>query len=199
MESGVILKSIEIRGLHGMYDYTIQFNKDLTILYGENGSGKTMILHIIANIINADFERFQHLEFESIKLEASSTTIEISSRVERFDKSVFVSVSGATWRIGDGKEDSSLLRQLVWSYFRFPVTYLPAFRTILEAVSRNRSLLDSEVMKVEIDKIRSFEVDRASSQDSGESSQNIEIEGGEFFESSWRNSVKTVLCRSWFG
>src|SRR5947209_740361 len=55
-----------VLGLHGQFDYKIQFKAGLTILHGKNAAGKTTLLHIITNLIEGDIERFLHVAFESI-------------------------------------------------------------------------------------------------------------------------------------
>jgi predicted ATP-binding protein involved in virulence len=62
------LKSIKIQKLFGLFDYNIELNnaKDLTILTGPNGYGKTTILNIIYNFFNQRFFYFQKLNFELI-------------------------------------------------------------------------------------------------------------------------------------
>lgn len=64
-----MLKSISIKKLHNRYDYNIVFNKDLTLLYGSNGCGKTTILNIISIIITGKFYQLYKYQFESIVLE----------------------------------------------------------------------------------------------------------------------------------
>ncbi len=66
------IKSIELRGIHKRYDLDIEFNSSLNILHGQNGTGKSTLIHIIANIVNCDFIRFAFLDFSSIRLEYSS-------------------------------------------------------------------------------------------------------------------------------
>ena len=44
------LKSIQIKGLFGKYNYAFNFEKDITIWISENGVGKTTILTIIVAI-----------------------------------------------------------------------------------------------------------------------------------------------------
>ena len=43
---GNFVKSIKVKKLHGMYDLNIDFDKDISIIYGSNGKGKTTILNI---------------------------------------------------------------------------------------------------------------------------------------------------------
>ena len=52
----MLLKKIKIKKLHENFDYNLKFNKDINLLYGLNGTGKTTILNIIQNILNVDFE-----------------------------------------------------------------------------------------------------------------------------------------------
>ena len=47
------IKSIQIEGLFGMFNHTIPMHDDhLTIIYGENGIGKTMIFKILERIFD---------------------------------------------------------------------------------------------------------------------------------------------------
>ena len=48
------IESLDIRKLHNLYDYSVQFKPDLTFLYGSNGCGKTTILRVLIGLENAD-------------------------------------------------------------------------------------------------------------------------------------------------
>jgi len=48
------IKRIQVVGIHKRFDIQQSFHPGVNILYGKNGSGKTTILHIIANAINGD-------------------------------------------------------------------------------------------------------------------------------------------------
>lgn len=67
-ESDVIIKSLHIKGLYGKYDYDIEFNEDLTFLYGSNGCGKTTILTILDCIMTGEIDDLLSYEFNNIKL-----------------------------------------------------------------------------------------------------------------------------------
>ncbi len=43
-ETNVIIKRLEIKSLHGIYNYKVNFNDDLTFIFGENGCGKQLFL-----------------------------------------------------------------------------------------------------------------------------------------------------------
>jgi ABC-type lipoprotein export system ATPase subunit len=55
-------------GVHGRFDFDEELHEGINILYGLNGAGKTTFLQIIANILNGDFYRFQHIQFKYIEL-----------------------------------------------------------------------------------------------------------------------------------
>ena len=46
------IEKLEIKNLHKLYNYYVEFNPDLTFLYGTNGCGKTTILNIIEAIVS---------------------------------------------------------------------------------------------------------------------------------------------------
>lgn len=64
------IKSLEITKLHKVYNYNIEFNEDITILYGENGSGKTTILSILESILTTNISNLFAFEFEEIVLKS---------------------------------------------------------------------------------------------------------------------------------
>ncbi|MBH0052021.1 AAA family ATPase [Pseudoalteromonas sp. SWYJZ19] len=66
MKKELCVQKLIIEGLHGVYSYDLDFKSNLNILYGENGSGKSTVLHIIANILNWDFAKFVSLNFQYI-------------------------------------------------------------------------------------------------------------------------------------
>lgn len=63
------IKSMTIKKLHKVYNYDLKFNKDITILYGENGSGKTTILSILETILTARIWELFDINFEQIILQ----------------------------------------------------------------------------------------------------------------------------------
>ena len=67
----IYVKSVELRNIHKRYDLDISFNESLSVLHGKNGTGKSTLLHIIANVANCDFLRFSFIEFDSIKVDYS--------------------------------------------------------------------------------------------------------------------------------
>lgn len=66
--SSMIIKRLEIKELHGLYDYNVSFNDDLTFIYGENGCGKTTILDIVSSIVTGKIYKLSAYDFSTIVL-----------------------------------------------------------------------------------------------------------------------------------
>lgn len=154
------VKSVNVIGLHGQFDFSCNFQEGVNVIYGKNGTGKTTLLHIIANVLNRDFIRFAALEFKQIRVEFStgeSLTIELekilkegllASRPNHYH--YYIRVNGTRinekeicpldldkylnrgiGRISREEEDDA-------SYLNFPnislsSAYFPAFRTAIDA------------------------------------------------------------------
>lgn len=62
------IEKLIIKGLYGYIDKTINFNEDITLLVGINGSGKTSILNIINWILKPSIPNLCVTEFKYIQL-----------------------------------------------------------------------------------------------------------------------------------
>jgi ABC-type cobalamin/Fe3+-siderophores transport system ATPase subunit len=198
MEKQVAIKTVAITGLHGIQNVTASLNPGLNILFGKNGTGKTTLLHILANVIECDIERFCHLHFNTISIdtyEGANITLVKEDGADRRSK-IFVSVNGisaglVTLETGTIPSITELLRE---NLGRRPV-YLPAFRSVLEAITRERyrslRVSEHELRKTEIQKV----IDREK--------QSSRLRRTHFagFGIDQRELVayKTILCREWFG
>lgn len=85
----MIIKKIRIYDLHGEYDYKIDFDEQITFLYGSNGCGKTTILNILASIVTGKLYNLVDYMFSKIILDYVDTNnncnrIELS--IETVDK-----------------------------------------------------------------------------------------------------------------
>lgn len=83
----MIIKKIYIAKLHGRQDYEIEFDSQLTFLYGANGCGKTTVLNILAAIVTGKLYNLVDYKFENIELlyldvkkKEGSINIEIKNR-----------------------------------------------------------------------------------------------------------------------
>lgn len=97
------IKKFEIRKLHGEYDYSISFNKDITFLFGPNGCGKTTILSILSYIITGKYYKLIDYTFSSLILTYSNNEkkddkiIEIT--INEDDKTNFMEIKVDEWII----------------------------------------------------------------------------------------------------
>lgn len=67
------ITNLIVNNLHGCYDYNVDFNEDVTFLYGTNGCGKTTILNITAALITgAAYKLFQY-KFDKLELTYKSS------------------------------------------------------------------------------------------------------------------------------
>lgn len=67
------LKSLTVEKLHGAYDYYVDFNSDVTFVFGTNGCGKTTILNITEAIITGMLFKLFQYKFNKITLQYFKT------------------------------------------------------------------------------------------------------------------------------
>lgn len=69
-----ILDSVRIEGLWGGRDLAVTFSlhKSHNFLVGQNGTGKTTVINLIAAVLMADFERLDKTQFDKIELTLKS-------------------------------------------------------------------------------------------------------------------------------
>lgn len=192
------LSAVRVTGMHGQFDVDVTLKPGLNVLYGQNGRGKTTLLHLIANTLELDFERFQHLHFQEIEIDIDNgSTLKILP-AENSETGVRVLLNGQImhWReeYGDAaKRHREILRNVLGN----KPNYLPAFRSILERVkNENYGATLTQSQQQELEKIganeaknsRGFEFPAAASRYFG-----LRREAG------YLTAQKTLQCRQWFG
>lgn len=83
-------------GVHGFLKFNIKFNKDLTLLTGINGSGKTSALNAIVALINPDLAVLANLEFTKFKLDVTNENSPLSIIAEKNENRINLSVSSSS-------------------------------------------------------------------------------------------------------
>lgn len=86
--SNMIIKRLEIKNLHGIYNYNVVFNDDLTFIFGENGCGKTTILDIVSSIVTGRLFNLFSYKFDEIILSYRKT------KKSRLDKVRIKAING---------------------------------------------------------------------------------------------------------
>ena len=71
------VKKITAIGVHGRFNISVTLQPGINILYGKNGTGKTTLMHILANALNGDFVRFVFLQFKQINIHLDYDEISI--------------------------------------------------------------------------------------------------------------------------
>ncbi|WP_447573860.1 AAA family ATPase, partial [Acinetobacter baumannii] len=62
------LISFKAKKVFGIFDFNIDFNQDINLIIGKNGTGKTTLLKIIIAIFSKDYIYLSQINFESIEL-----------------------------------------------------------------------------------------------------------------------------------
>ncbi|MDE0682651.1 MAG: AAA family ATPase [Candidatus Poribacteria bacterium] len=66
------IESLKIKNLWGYRDIARTFHKDVNILIGPNGSGKTTILNLLHSILSGDLRSISNVNFEQVKIRLRS-------------------------------------------------------------------------------------------------------------------------------
>jgi hypothetical protein len=73
----------------------LEFNDDLTILTGVNGSGKTTVLASVIALLSPNLEALASINYDKIEVELSINRKRILVRAEKVDGAVNLGVSGS--------------------------------------------------------------------------------------------------------
>ncbi|WP_080656881.1 AAA family ATPase [Stutzerimonas stutzeri] len=193
------IKEINVKGLHDQFDFSIELNPGLNILYGKNGRGKTTLLHLLANALELDFERFNFIRFHQISIKTFNGDELLISRSD-LASSPNVKLNGEATSY-DGKNSSlsavevTSLREALGGR----PTYLPAFRSVLEK-TRSEShayYRPSERREASIDELIELEHKALTEISARESLTPIEYR--QLRDEAYVTAQKTVQCRQWFG
>ncbi len=191
----VAIKEVFVEALHEQFDVTLRLRPELNVIYGKNGRGKTTLLHILANALEMDFERFRHIQFRTIEITTyEGDSVRISAENPRTDMPLLLEVNGerlAPPTVGAGLSEAEI--GLVRAALGSRSVYLPAFRAILERSAsdayppdRERQSAIEEVLRSEI-------------QISRDSTKKGAFELRRSSEQHRYTAAKTVQCRQWFG
>jgi len=150
------IKSIEAKGVLGRFDIYQEFQEGVNVLFGKNGTGKTTLLHILANLLNGDYKRFAFIEFTSIRVKLNDKT-DIFVLKDRIEKDSYINVTINGKSFAEGLSTKEIVEQekfkeervgVVSGGYRervkrkrddevivpiLPSAYFPAFRTMIEA------------------------------------------------------------------
>lgn len=96
------LKTFKAKNVFGYLDFNINFNEDLTLLYGINGSGKTTALKLIQAILTPSFKDFHTIKYDELMLSYIDNDKTIRIEIKKNNNDINI-------RIYTGKEKHSEL------------------------------------------------------------------------------------------
>jgi predicted ATP-dependent endonuclease of OLD family len=189
-----------IKGLWGHQDISIDFHPRLNVVYGKNGRGTTTLLHILANLIEGDIDRFCYLKFDEIIV---NTHPKGEIRLKRTEgpeaPTVSVYIENDLVSTVTRTEDVSVsTRKLLEERLGGKPLYLPAFRSILEAITRRGVEHSAPYSAYEKES-------RKIAQRETEWEHHLQTQFPEERRNRLRSdhaesvAVKTLQCREWFG
>ncbi|ANS74553.1 hypothetical protein AWM70_08120 [Paenibacillus yonginensis] len=95
-----MIKGLEVRGLNQRENYKLQFNEDINIFTGKNGTGKTTVLKLIWYLISGNIEKvFEEIDFKYVKLEGDKYSLEIINQVDVTENSTTSNIEDRNTKI----------------------------------------------------------------------------------------------------
>jgi predicted ATP-binding protein involved in virulence len=86
------IKKISVENLWNKHTFSINFNKDVTILIGKNGSGKSTVLNLIDELLssgrnnkNYKFKKIKLLSFNNKEISVEQKNIQFNNEMDRLD------------------------------------------------------------------------------------------------------------------
>jgi len=201
MSTNPSISEVVVEGLHDQFDFEIQLLPGLNVLYGKNGRGKTTLLHLLANLLELDFQRFAYLQFHKITVRTSNQDV-VELVKEKIGEPPRVLVNGNATSFA--RTNSSLseveIAELRQALGAKPI-YLPAFRSILERtrVDSNNFYRTAERRDPEYEEIMSRETQSLKEFQQATSSMTPAYLMRQLQEEASGVAEKTLLCRQWFG
>ena len=192
--AGPYISSVEVEGLHGQFDVKIDLGPGLNVIYGKNGRGKTTMLHLVANLLELDFQRFRYLQFLRLAVRTSGGD-EVEIERDEGSPHLRVKVNGALTSIGNGDGPSPLEMTSLRGVLGGRATYLPAFRSVLERARAESSAYYryGERKSPDFDSIQRAEF-LALKEVASDT-----VLGRRVQDEAASSAEKTLLCRKWFG
>ncbi|OCO99507.1 hypothetical protein BC374_18335 [Ensifer sp. LC13] len=183
---------VTVEGLHGRLDFSVNLNPNLNIIYGKNGRGKTTLLHILANLSELDFGRFNSLVFSRIEVQNNRGEC-VELRKSR-DGTVSIYIDGLPTSYQSQENDiSESEKSNIRKVLGDRPTYLPAFRSVLERTRDTYYGGYEERKHPQFDRIVSQAAEGMRLPNGRDGIPAREIDLARSVAS------KTIKCREWFG
>lgn len=109
------IKRVEILGLYGNRDVSLEFEFPIKILVDENGSGKTTVIFLLVNILQGNWIRVRQYDFKEIKIQFQKNEW-ISFKDEEFRE---VSLDDTLWSALQTRVPRDMLVELIEQVHHF--------------------------------------------------------------------------------
>jgi len=195
------IAEVSVEGLHDQFDFEIQLHPGLNVLYGKNGRGKTTLLHLLANLLELDFQRFTYVQFHRITVRTSRGDVIELEKQERNTPPTVSLNAGRTSFSGTNQSLSEVEVAGLREALGARPTYLPAFRSILERARNDASTYyrTAERRDPDYDAIVEREAAALREQGFAGSPNSTAYLNRQLQEEAVAIADKTTLCRQWFG
>lgn len=201
MPNNPSIAEVIVEGLHDQFDFEIKLLPGLNVLYGKNGRGKTTLLHLLANLLELDFQRFAYLQFHRITVRTSNDDlIELVKDAAGEPPRVLLNGNSTAFAGSNGSLSEAEVAGLREALGPKPI-YLPAFRSILERtrVDSTSYYRPAERRDPEYEEILNRETLSLKEYSQASSSPIPAYLMRQLQEEASGVAEKTVLCRQWFG
>ena len=148
-----MLNSIFIKGLYGLYDYTLDLtqgeDKRLKIITGPNGYGKTTILQLIYALWGKDTEVFYQIPFSEVVFSIDDYTIKVGQTRSAVQPDVESDLPGdeeiSIYFELDGKKDANIDGALELELNSMNCFYLTDKRVLLRNREQRRRMENADM------------------------------------------------------
>ena len=90
----------KIKELHGIFDYDVRLNEDLTFIYGENGSGKTTVLNMLDSVVSGEVYKLFNYSFKEVivyyekRKNGVKSLVKVESKLDYAERRLIIDFDG---------------------------------------------------------------------------------------------------------
>jgi predicted ATP-dependent endonuclease of OLD family len=88
----MLLKSLSIRGLYRSLNLDVDFNEEITLLVGINGSGKTTVLNVVDWLLKPEWARLAIVQYDLLALEFDEDGVHFKLTATKTEKMLTLSI-----------------------------------------------------------------------------------------------------------
>lgn len=142
------IKSIQIDKLFDLFSYDIPLDnpENVSLITGPNGYGKTMILNIIFNLFNRNFEFFKTLVFEKITLKLEEG---FNIEIYKILKNIKIEFKKSNESLGE--LDFDKIKEMEIDFFLKKQNIVTKYKTHEDTAKEFKNKLDSAIKNQKLD------------------------------------------------